>query len=415
MTLNRRISKLLSGTTNANVLPNSSLAGPLGGVNSIDSSGILPSSGNSVGDMKLTTDKKSLHIWDGGEWDRILAGADGAPHWDSGGVFLTRPTYSAAQSFTQGDSGGARLDNRITLTPTAVDPDGFAITYGVDLAPASPNQLDSATVTGNNIVFTPKYGLLADSQNNEGTFHARIRASDGVRIITDTVAFTLEYKEELHQPAGTTRLLGLRFNGGAIDKVGSWNTPAVTGSPTYNASGGTRGSGYISGFSSGVYLAPGELSSANDGRNKTFIAWYKGTQTSAGTNSVYSPGVPIFGHTSGAVHMGFGLEDGKIVACGGSAATKGTTTVTDGNWNMLAWTWTTGDVVEGYVNASGTMTKEISNKDVSSSSSYNTIDKIGTGYGYGGMDYPTALDAIQIYTGILTQAQLQAIYAKGSG
>ena len=286
------------------------------------------------------------------------------------------------------------------------------MTYGVDFAPSSPTQLDSATVTGNSIRLTPAYGLLADSQNNTGTFYARIKASDGVRLITDTISISLAYNEELHQPAGTTRLLGLTFNSSGLGKTGSWGTPTVSGSPTYYTSGGTLGSGYID--TNSAYIAPGELAAASSGRNKTFIAWYKGSQTTVGTNSVYSPGVPIFGHTSGSVHMGLGLEDGKLVICGGSTASKGTTTLTDGNWNMLAWTWTTGDVMNGYCNASGTMTKEITNKDVSSSSSYNYIDKIGIGYNYTGMDYPDALDAIQVYEGILTQTQLQAIYDKGS-
>ena len=49
---------------------------------------------------------------------------------------------------------------------------------------------------------------------------------------------------------------------------------------------------------------------------------------------------------------------------------------------MVAFTYTTNDVCEGYTNnSSGTMAKEISNKDVSGSTSYNRVDYIGTGYG----------------------------------
>ena len=118
---------------------------------------------------------------------------DFGPRWDSGGTFLTRPTYTAAQSFTPGSSGADRLTNRITLSPTAVDPEGFALNYSLDLVPSNPSQLDSATVTGNNFVFTPAYGILADSNNNSGSFKARIRASDGVRDIIDVVTFTTTY------------------------------------------------------------------------------------------------------------------------------------------------------------------------------------------------------------------------------
>ena len=49
--------------------------------------------------------------------------------------------------------------------------------------------------------------------------------------------------------------------------------------------------------------------------------------------------------------------------------------------------------------------KEISDKSVSGSTSYNRVSKIGTGYGYGGMNYPSALDAIQVYSGALTQTK----------
>jgi hypothetical protein len=240
-----------------------------------------------------------------------------------------------------------------------------------------------------------------------------VTATDGINQASGTMTINTSYSEELHQPSSTTRLLGMTFNSGGLGKTGSWNTPTVTGSPTYNNTGGTLNSGYISGWSSGVYLSPGELASTNSQRNKTFIAWYKGTQSNS-SNSSYSPGIPIFGDDSSSVHLGFGLDGGKIAICGGYSATKGTTSLNDGNWRMLAFTCTTGDVAEAYCDVSGTMTKEISNKDIGgNATAYNKVNRIGTGYGYSGMDYPSALDAIQIYSGILTQTQLQAIYNKG--
>ena len=148
-----------------------------------------------------------------------------------------------------------------------------------------------------------------------------VTASDGVNTGVGTMTISTSYTEELHQPSGTTRLLALSFNSGGLGKSGSWGTPTVSGSPTYNNTGGTLNSGYGSGWSSGTYLSPSELSSTQSNRNKTFIAWYKGTQNN-GTNSAYSPGVPIFGDNSGAVHLGFGLEDGVICICGGSSASK---------------------------------------------------------------------------------------------
>ena len=118
---------------------------------------------------------------------------DFSPYWDSGGTYLARPTYSASQEFAAGDSAALRVANRITLTPTAVDPEGFPLTYSVDTVPANPTQLDSVSVTGNSFVFTPAYGILGDSQNNTGSFKARLRASDGVRDVLDLVDFSIIY------------------------------------------------------------------------------------------------------------------------------------------------------------------------------------------------------------------------------
>ena len=127
------------------------------------------------------------------EPEQLSSRDDFAPYWDSGGTYLDRPTYSASQVFAAGDSAAARVVNRITLTPTAVDPEGFPLTYSVDTVTANPTQLDSVSVTGNSFVFTPAYGILGDSQNNTGSFKARLRASDGVRDVLDLVDFSIVY------------------------------------------------------------------------------------------------------------------------------------------------------------------------------------------------------------------------------
>lgn len=342
---------------------------------------------------------------------------DFAPYWDSNGTYLDRPTYSTTQVINGSggtDSAGARILNRITLSPTAVDPEGFPLTYSVDTVPPNPAQLDSVSITGNSFRFTPAYGIHGDSQNNAGSFKARLRASDGPRDVLDVVTFTLGYTEDMHVPAGTTLLLGLSFNGGALGKSGSWGTPSGGGSYTYNATGGVLNGGYGSNISGSLTVS--ELASAGSGAGKTFVAWYKGSQTN-GTNNVYSPGVPIFGHTTGSVHMGFGLEDGVLVVCGGSSATKGTTNLATDTWRMLAFTYSSsGHIINGYCdNGSGTMTKEITDKDCSSSSSYNYLNHFLNGYSYGGYQQPTAVDNIQVFDNILTQSQIQAIFDKGGG
>ena len=341
---------------------------------------------------------------------------DFAPYWDSNGTYLDRPTYSATQLIngsSNADSAGGRILNRITLSPTAVDPEGFPLTYSVDTVPPNPTQLDSVSVTGNSFRFTPAYGIHGDSQNNAGSFKARLRASDGPRDVLDVITFSLEYTESMHVPAGTTLLLGLSFDGGAIGKSGSWGTPSGGGGYTYNTSGGVLNGGYGSNISGSVTVS--ELSAAGAGAGKTFIAWYKGSQTN-GTNSAYSPGVPIFGHTTGSVHMGFGLEDGNIAVCGGSSLTQGTTNLATNTWRMLAFTYSSsGHIINGYCDVNGDMTKEITDKDTSSSAGYNYLNHFFNGYSYGGYQQPTSVDNVQVFDNVLTQSQIQAIFDKGGG
>ena len=209
-----------------------------------------------------------------------------------------------------------------------------------------------------------------------------VTATDGISQASGTMTINTSYSEELH-PASTTRKLAMSFNGGGQGKSGDYSI-TTNGSTTFNNSGGTLNSGYVSGFTTSTNFQIGDLSAVNSGRNHTFIAWYKGTQT-GGINNVYQPAVGIFADTRGSCFLGFGLEDGKIYISGGSSYAQGTTNVANGNWNMVAFTYTTNDVCEGYTNnSSGTMAKEISNKDVSGSTSYNRVDYIGTGYGYSG-------------------------------
>ena len=159
---------------------------------------------------------------------------DFSPYWDSGGTYLARPTYSSSQSFVSGNTPAARVANRITLTPTAVDPEGFPLTYSVDTVPANPTQLDSVSVTGNSFVFTPAYGINGDSQNNVGSFKARLRASDGVRDVLDLVDFSIAYT--------TPITFGLVNSGSAWAAAGA-NATVTTGNTDFTnmLSGATSG------------------------------------------------------------------------------------------------------------------------------------------------------------------------------
>jgi len=288
-------------------------------------------------------------------------------------------------------------DDDAKITNVTVANSGFATVGNVAITHTTSNNHIRAVFDGT----TPYTGATIT-----------VTATDGINQASGTMTINTSYEEELHQPASTTRKLAMSFNGGGQGKSGDY-TITNNGTLTYNTSGGTLNSGYVSGFTVSTNLQVDDLSGLNSGRNHTFICWYKGTQT-GGINNIYQPAVGFFSDTRESCFLGFGLEDGKLYISGGSSYAQGTTVVANGNWNMCAFTYTTNDICEAYTNnSSGTMAKEISNKDVSGSTSYNRVDYIGTGYGYSGANGASALDAVQIYSGILTQSQIQAIYDKG--
>ena len=350
----------------------------------------LPPSGISNGSLFWSTANNSLFMQSEGGWYKVT-------------TVNTDPTVTLSATT-------ATISSHLTLdfTYTVTEPEGTPVTVSVaNSGFATVGNVAITHTTSNNHI-----RAVFDGTTSYTGATITVSATDGVNTGVGTMTISTSYTEELHQPASTTRKLAMSFNGGGQGKSGDYSI-TTNGSPTFNNSGGTLNSGYVSGFTTSTNFQIGDLSGVNSGRNHTFIAWYKGTQT-GGINNVYQPAVGIFADTRGSCFLGFGLEDGKIYISGGSSYAQGTTNVADGNWNMVAFTYTTDDVCEGYTNnSSGTMAKEISNKDVSGSTSYNRVDYIGTGYGYSGANGASALDAIQVYSGILTQTQLQAIYNKG--
>lgn len=206
--------------------------------------------------------------------------------------------------------------------------------------------------------------------------------------------------DSLFSPAGTTRLLGLEFNGGVITKTGAY-TVTQTGSLTFPTSGGVLDTGYATGWTGSAYLRVDQLVTASTNANKTYCAWYKGTQTAAGGS--YSPSVPVFAEVTGSVWYGLGISAGKITVAN-ATLNNGTTLVNTGEWVFLAWVVKSNYQVDAYVNG----VKELSNIGVSAS--YPGTSYIGAGYNYAGVESPTALDSIQIFDGELAGYQILEIY-----
>jgi hypothetical protein len=223
---------------------------------------------------------------------------------------------------------------------------------------------------------------------------------------------------DLFKPSGTTRLLGLSFSE-SLTTTSSDSTYTVTSSTTPP----TLSEGYAADFlqgssdlASGKALRVNELPVVN-GIDRTFVAWYKGTQTnsrwsdiSTGYGPQWNPAVPIFGDPRGSVYLGFGLDGGKIAVTEDRNITGGKV-IADGNWHCLVWTINSNNRINAWVDGY----KVIFDYRTYTQPTNNRLDFIGRGYTYGGNTVaPTALDGIQIYNGVLSDAQIKEIASAGN-
>lgn len=217
---------------------------------------------------------------------------------------------------------------------------------------------------------------------------------------------TVTIPDELYTVPGATLLLGLKFNDSAPTKTGTYNITTVV-APTYATTGGVQNTGYLIPNASpgGAFGINEHVASTAACFNKTYMAWYRGTQTVSISGSPYSPSVPIFSDTGNNVYWGFGISSGKIEIANG-VHNLGTTFVNTNQWFHLAWTVTTGGTAIGYVNG----VQEVS---TSVNTSYPGGTYIAGGYNYSGVQTPTAIDAVQIYNGILTATQIRSVYLSG--
>jgi hypothetical protein len=218
-------------------------------------------------------------------------------------------------------------------------------------------------------------------------------------------------KSSNYQAAGTTRVFSLAFaEGSFIPETGSttiFGSPVTAvdeAGPVYYATNFLQGG-------SGAEPTNANAIKMNSqpflgGLNYTFIAWYKGTESTA-VNPQWSVSVPIFGDPRGSVYMAFGTEGGKI-GIGSNFVVSGTTSINNNAWHMLTYVYKSNNRADGYVD-NGNL--EISNKSMESSPTNNIADFIGYGYPYAGVASPSRISGVQVYSQALTQAQIQEIYA----
>ena len=181
---------------------------------------VLPSSGNSTGDLAFATLTKSLHVWDGSEWDRISSGGDEIP------TLTTTPASTHSLN-----SNGTNT----SITIVASDPDGFPITYSHDTNPASPNQVTN--IVNNNGVFTL---VPSTNQAHAGNFTLRLKASDGVSIKSHSINVALSFSTTFTFDTSNS-LINTNYTGdNKVEVVVAAGTQAATANQS-----GKLGKGYI--------------------------------------------------------------------------------------------------------------------------------------------------------------------------
>ena len=371
----------------------------------------LPLTGNTAGDLQLVTSTNRLVVWNGSGWYSVGDIANAVPVISSG----------ADASYTFAKDG-----TPIVITLVASDAElGTNLTYSHSVSSGSLTNGGGTTATvvqgtgsnTNQFTITP-----TTTEAYAGSFSITFSASDGASAGTAVSAFTLAFFTQMHEPSGTTLLLGMSFDSSSIGKSGSYGTPTTLGSgiETFYTSGGynTTMAGHA-GYPSATRAENGykitELTGTNATKGKTIIIWYKGTQTNNGGH--YSIGVPIMSEWDNT-WGGIGLNNGKISTHDGSATsrTEGSTNVADGNWHMLTW-----------VHSDGTHSR-LSNNDMGMwvDGSYETHHDISGGLSYFKIyemfvSYsadtawapPTKVDAFQIFDSELTDAQILEIYQGG--
>ena len=141
------------------------------------------------GDIAYAQDTNALYVYDGSEWDRISSGSDESP----------RVTTEPPTSHDLNSDGTTS-----TVTMIAEDPEGFDIEYGIKYntsGGALPAQLASATTINQStgvFTFTP-----TTTESSQGSFNARLTASDGNRVTVRTIPFDLSF--------GLSNVYGFRF------------------------------------------------------------------------------------------------------------------------------------------------------------------------------------------------------------
>ena len=227
-------SQLVSAATSAAGIE---LGGGGGGATEYASLANLPSAGNTSGNFAFVTDTKSLYVWDGVEWDRVYTGPDEQLY------FVDTPADTYAVSGATG--------NPFTIDASAIDPEGFPVSYDYI---TNPSSIVQGTITNNQdgtFTLTPSTDV-----NNGGLFDIKFKATDGLNILTKTSRINVYHDPEIivgPYQSHTGTAFGTNPLGGTSDPAAVFATTTPAHWHTTNT--GTRSWGYDFGENSQYMLA----------------------------------------------------------------------------------------------------------------------------------------------------------------
>ena len=217
----------------------------VGGVEAVSNDSAGLGTGN-PGDLKFASNRKSLHLYDGNEWDRIAGGQDADP------VIITDATVTEVSA---GSIDSARQTFKV------VDPEGFPISYSITYMRDSdkvfftndssnlPPILTAPTVITKAADGTATYKFLTRTTESDGSgnstkdiYKARFMGSDGARQAVSTQNFSLQFTttflfDTSHPSINSTYT--------ADNQVEAYPLFAQTGGNAYSTNTGKLGKGYL--------------------------------------------------------------------------------------------------------------------------------------------------------------------------
>ena len=285
----RNLANLLgSGSRAAATIPISSIPEEVG-VSSVANSNALPTTGNTIGDLKITNDNKALHVWDGTKWERIQHGLNVSPR------FVTLPPSTLALNPTGSTS---------TITAEAVDEAGFPVTYDWDgfsgstvyNASSLPNQITNVSESNGVFTLTP-----STDSSHAGSFTFRTKASDGAQVSIASTVVELTFSVDITTSGSTFNSNGTNsfdFTDALTSNSGArFSSNLQTGKYYFEV---VMGSQMATGKALGVGLVDASVTSAG-----YFYSEWRGLQTWTGNYYPSGTSSPALGacNTTGDVVM----------------------------------------------------------------------------------------------------------------